>query len=133
MIRKIGIFAAMLTLSACASLPFFSLPFTSGSEPDVRILTNTEVSLSQNNFTVIKANVVGESWGVNLVGLIPITSPKYTEAITGIYEQLEPMEGQPRTLVNIVHHTSSNFYLLFSIPRISVRADIVEFKAEEVE
>ena len=120
-------------LSGCSVLPFLSMPFGLGGKEDAKILTNTSVSLSKSNYTIVKANAVGESWGVSLLGLIPVTSPYYTEAITQIYEQAGEMEGKPRALTNIVHQSTSNFYLLFSVPRITVRADIVEFKAGDGE
>ena len=114
------------TASGCAMPPTMPLPMGSPAS-DMQLLTNTSVSLAKANYKIVKANSIGESWGVNLLGLIPVKSPYYTEALTKIYQQSGITEGKAQALANIVHQKSSTFYLLFSIPRITVRADVVEF------
>lgn len=132
MIRNTALLLTIPILSSCAALPF-TLPFSPISGGNTQILSGTSVSLSKQNFKIVKANAIGKDWGVNLIGIIPVVTPYYTEAITQIYQQVGEMEGKPRALVNIIHQQTSSFYLLFSIPEIIIRADVVEFskKGEE--
>ncbi|MGR9106613.1 MAG: DUF6567 family protein [Gammaproteobacteria bacterium] len=128
---KFAILVTMFIFSGCAALPSIPLPFDSSSGTDGQILTYTSVALSKDNYTLVKTNVVGESSGVSLLGLIPVTSPEYAEAVAQLYAEAGEMEGRSRAFANFVYQKSANFYLLFSIPRIIVRADVVEFKAKE--
>lgn len=124
--NRVSLLLVASMLGGCAALPsLFQLP--GGGGDSTQILMSTSVGLSKDNYKIVKANAIGESWGISLLGLIPVKTPYYTEAITQIYQQGGEMEGKPRALVNIVHQQSSNFYLLFSMPEITVRADVVEF------
>lgn len=126
MIRKTAFLLITILFSGCGALPI-SLPFSPSTVGSNQLLTGTSVSLSKQNYKIVKANAIGKDWGVNLVGIIPVVSPYYSEAITQIYKNVGDMEGRPRALVNIVHQQTSSFYLLFSIPEIIIRADVVEF------
>lgn len=128
MIKKTAFLLIVIFFSGCAPIPL-TLPFSpSMGGSGALILTNTSVSLSKQNFKIVKANAIGRSWGVNLLGIIPVVSPLYSEAITQIYSQGGEMEGRPRALANIINQQTSDFYLLFSIPRIVVIADVIEFE-----
>lgn len=127
---QVTVVLAAWIASGCAMPPALPLSLSPSQGANTQVLTGTSVSLSKDNYTIVKANAVGESWGVNLLGLIPVKTPYYAEAITQIYQQSNIQEGKAQALVNIVHQKSSTFYLLFSIPRITLRADVVEFQAE---
>ncbi len=127
--KKIIILLLTVTsLAGCGGLSLIPIPGgSSGGGGGAQILSRTTVSLSKGNYNIVKTSAAGESWGVNLLGLIPVKTPYLTEAMAQVYEQAGEMEGKPRALANIVYQQSSNFYLLFSIPKITVRADVVEF------
>ena len=113
-ILVIGICGIAL-LSGCASVGTF--PNTSG----------TSVDLTKKNYRVVKANVTGESTGFALLGLIPIVSPTYTDAMSNLSANGGIQEGKAQALVNVTQDRSTIYLILFSIPKLTVRADIVEF------
>jgi hypothetical protein len=113
--------------SGCA-LPFASLlsPSTSGAQiPGIQ--ATTSATLSSDNYRILKTNVVGTDWGITLLGIFPIISPDYTTAIEKLYIAGEVSEGKPQAVVNILQQNTAPFFILFSIPRITFTADVVEF------
>jgi hypothetical protein len=117
---------AGIALSGCAALlPLASHPVS--GQPPQQILTATEVQLSSGNFRIIKTNAVGSSWGVNFLGIFPLLSPDIVKALSNLYENGCVGEGRPVAIVNVVQQNTAPYFILFSIPRITVRADVVEF------
>lgn len=117
---------ALLTGCAAAS----SLPALSGLIPaqtGPQILTTTDVNLSEQNYKIVKADATGSSTGFSFLGLITLRSPRYQEAVTRLYWSANVAEGKAQALVNVMHEHTSNYYLLFALPRITVRADVIEF------
>jgi len=108
-----------LFLAGCAS---------TGDFPHV---TGTSVDLSRKNYRVIKSNAVGESTGFSLLGFIPLASPRYTEAMTKLYAEAGLKEGEAQALANVSQEKSSTYLILFSIPKLTVRADVIEFQDEK--
>jgi hypothetical protein len=92
------------------------------------VTSTTQVRLSKGNFRLIRANAIGESTGFNLLGLISFKDPEYAEAITRMYRQAGISGGRAETFVNVVYDRTSTVYLLFSLPKITVRGDLVEFR-----
>lgn len=91
------------------------------------IQTTTTIRLSTDNYRILKTNVVGTDWGIDILGLIPIVSPDYTKAIAKLYKAGEVAEGKPQAIVNVLQQHTAPYFILFSIPRITFRADVVEF------
>jgi hypothetical protein len=90
--------------------------------------TGTSVGLTQNNYRVIKAGAMGESGGFKLLGIIPITSPNYAVAKQRLYDSVgEPLTGRAIALANQTEDRSSLYLILFSIPQVTITADVVEF------
>jgi hypothetical protein len=110
--------------TGCAALPFLA---SSGGAQQGLMQTATSVQLSSQNYRIVKTNVVGSDWGINLLGIIPIVSPEYAKATGQICKLGELSEGKPRAIVNVFQQLSSSYFILFSITRISIRADVVEF------
>ena len=44
-----------------------------------------------------------------------------------LYTQAEMQLGRSQTLVNLIMEKNSTYFILFSLPRISIRADVIEF------
>jgi hypothetical protein len=94
--------------------------------------TNTAVSLSRSNYKVVKASAKGCSRGFYLLGFIPIVSPAYGDAKADLYEGTnEKLEGRAIALANQTTDRSTLYLILFSIPKLTITADIVEFKDSE--
>lgn len=91
--------------------------------------TGTTTDLTRANFRIVKANVRGEDSGFWLLGFIPITSPSIINAMDQLQHQAGS-EGRAVTLVNVTQEERNAYFILFSIPRVVIRADAVEFLPE---
>ena len=90
--------------------------------------TDTSVSLAGKNYKLIKAGVMGHSSGFWLLGFIPIVSPNYANAKASLYKSVrEPLTGRAVALANQTEDRSSLYLILFSIPRVTITADMIEF------
>ena len=99
-----------------------------GQNPAPAPAAGTQVDLNRGNYRVIQSNITGESWGVSLLGFIPIVSPSSTAAMSALYARVGGLEhGKPQALVNVVQETSQIYLVVISLPKLSVRADIIEF------
>ena len=126
--RVILILFVALLGGGCASvatLPISSLLPAASSSVDIR--SQTSVKLDKVNFIVIKTNVVGECKGFALLGFIGISPARFTLAMNQLYAKAEMQTGKPQSLAHVVVERSSTYLFLFSIPKVSVRADVVEF------
>jgi hypothetical protein len=118
-----------MTASLCAGcalpLPGISPSGAGGQQQEIKSIT--AVNLSRDNFKIVKTNIHGTDWGINFLGILPIVSPDYTKAISELYRAGAVTEGKPQAIVNILQQHTAPFFILFSIPRITFRADVVEF------
>ena len=90
--------------------------------------TDTQVSLAGKNYKLIKAGVMGHSSGFRLLGIVPITSPNYANAKASLYKSVsEPLTGRAVALANQTEDKSTLYLILFSIPRVTITADVIEF------
>jgi hypothetical protein len=94
--------------------------------------TQTQVNLNQANYKVIKAGASGSSYGFRfLLGIIPITSPSTAAARADLYQNIgQSVNGKSVALVNTMQDHSTTWLILFSIPKIVVTGDVVEFITE---
>lgn len=93
--------------------------------------TATQVQLKGNNYKVIKAGAMGQSSGFSLLGIIPFASPNYAEAKASLYANVgEPLTGKSIALANQTEDKSTLYLILFSIPKVTITADVVEFTGE---
>lgn len=131
---KTSIFAALALLglaltggcAAVATLPIASV-IGSPNASALEIHNGTEVRLQDANFIVTRTNVVGQSKGFSLLGVLTIVPAKFTTAANRLYLQAEMQPGRPQTLANLVMEKDSMYFILFSIPRTALRADVIEF------
>lgn len=126
------ILAILCLLNGCAAalpaLPALSGLLSSGGGP--QILTSTKVNLSRQNYKIVKANAIGRSTGFSFLGLFSFKSPLYVEAITNLYQSAAISEGKALAIVNVVNEHSSDNFILFSLPKITIRADVIEFTGD---
>ena len=118
LLMVVGLAGAAVLFAGCASNT------TEVSSPS----TQTAVNLSQNNFRVIKAGVVGTSHGFRLLGIIPFAGANETDARADLYRHLgQSLEGKSATLANTTYSKSTVYLILFSVPKVTVEADVVEY------
>jgi len=132
--RVILILIVALLGGGCASvatLPISSLLPAASSSVDIR--SQTSVKLDEANFIVIKTNVVGQCKGFALLGFIGISPAQFTTAMDQLYAKAEMQTGKPQSLANVIVERSSKYLILFSIPKVSVRADVVEFVTKQTD
>ena len=84
------------------------------------------VSLNRANYRVVKANARGSDVGFRLLGLIPIVSPSVADAMDDLMSTVDS-EGRAIALVNVAEERGTIYLILFSLPRIEVRAEVIEF------
>jgi hypothetical protein len=112
--------------AAVSSVPVASmLGLPNGSALEIR--SGTEVRLQAANFIVTKTNVIGQSRGFSLLGILTIVPARFTTAASRLYAQAEMQQGRPQTLANMVMEKNNTYLILFSIPRTAIRADVIEF------
>jgi len=133
--RLFGLSVVLTTLAGCASTGRFSS-------------TNvTNVELSESNFRVIATNVYGEASAEYLLGLsfaqggemqtialIPLGGDRllYKVALENLWLNFEQthgnVEGRSLALVNVRFDSEAlNVLIFYTRPKISVRADVIEF------
>lgn len=124
---------ALLLLEGCPIPPvatgLVSMPPLGGGG-GAQITTSTQVRLSRPNFRLVKAGATGSSTGFSLLGLIPFKSPEYAEALAQLYQKAGVSEGKAQALVNLVYDQTQPYFILFSLPKITIRGDLVEFQKE---
>jgi hypothetical protein len=97
----------------------------------VSVRSQTEVKLQDGNFIVLRTNVVGVSKGFRLLGFITLCPATVNEAMNHLYAAAEAQEGRPETLAHLMVEHSGVYVILFSIPEVTVRADLIEFLPAE--
>lgn len=114
--------AALLIASGCASSR------VENTTPS----TQTQVSLNHANYKIIKAGAEGRSYGFRfLLGIIPIAAPSTAAARADLYNNVgQPLTGRSVALVNVMEDRSTTWLLLFSVPKVVVTGDVVEFAQE---
>jgi hypothetical protein len=112
--------------AAASALPVASM-IGSPNAAALEIHNNTDVRLQEKNFIILKNNVVGQSSGFSLLGILTIVPASFTTAMSRLCVQAELESGRPQTMVNLILEKDSLNYILFAIPRTSIRADVIEF------
>lgn len=100
-------------------------------------LRNESVSLSElhkRSYQVLKSNVQGESYGFYFL-VFPIIEPQLATAKQEMYQQVEKagikLEGHAYFLANTTEEYGGFNLLIFSIPRLTITADFMEFVGDE--
>ena len=131
MARIILCLAGASLLSGCAAItPFSSLVIAPTGPPPLQVHEETSVKLARDNFLLIKTNVLGRSRGFSLLGILTIYPATLTKAMSRLYAGAQMHPGQPQTVAHLVIEQTGSYWILFGIPEVDVRADIVEFKPE---
>ena len=83
--------------------------------------------MTGRNHRIIKANAIGSSNGFKLLGIIPFANPSYAEAMSRLYATVGPTEGKSLAVTNVGQERTALYFILFSLPKLTVRADVIEF------
>jgi hypothetical protein len=91
--------------------------------------TQTEVALTHGNYKMIKPGAMGRSYGFRFfLGIIPITAPSTAAARSDLYQSVgESLTGKPVALINVTEDRSTTWLILFSVPKIVITGDVVQF------
>jgi len=127
MLKWICMAVVALLLGGCAALAPLAAPLLPTGSASGEFHTLTTVKLDQANFSTVKTNVMGQCKGFSLFGIITLAPARFSTAMDRLYVRAEMRQGRAQTLANVVVERSSTFLILYSIPRVSIRADIVEF------
>ena len=126
LLALLGLAALASGCAAVSALPVASM-VSSPNASALEIHNSTDVRLQAANFIVTKPNVVGQSKGFSLLGVLTIVPADFTKAMDRLYTQAEIQPGRSQTLANLNMERNSTYLILFSIPRISICADVIEF------
>jgi hypothetical protein len=117
--RPVFLLLATLLVSGCVS---------AGGAGRMMQSTEAGVVLKESNYKILKTGAKGSSYGFKLLGFIPITSPSYADAKKELYESVnEPLEGRAVALANQTEDHKTIYLILFSLPKIVLSADVIEF------
>ena len=130
MLRGFILLAVSLLVGGCAALapiaPAAGSLLTGPPAPEIH--GQTGVTLSQDNFLVVRTNVYGQSKGFSLLGFITIVPATLTKSIDRMYASAQMRLDHPQAVANLIVERSSSYWILFGIPKVEVHADIVEFR-----
>lgn len=89
--------------------------------------SEAKIDLSKGNYSYVVADATGSSMGVKLLGIIPIIQPSYINAMSNLYKKAGIQKGKAYGVLNIYQEESSIYLIIISLPKVRVRADIIEF------
>jgi hypothetical protein len=111
----------------CPPLALGLVLAVAGCAPRGKVTTATPGQpLSRANFRVLEKNVRGRDTGFALLGLIPFSSPSYADAMSDVRAK-SGMANRAAALTNVTEDRSTIYVVLFSLPRITITADVIEF------
>jgi hypothetical protein len=133
LVALLALLALVALANGCAAGSALSVASSVIGSPNASALeihNTTELRLQEKNFIVIKTNVMGQSKGFSLLGILTIFPAKFTKAMGRLYDQAQMQPGRPQTFANLIMEKDSLYLILFSIPRTAIRADVIEFIPE---
>ena len=87
--------------------------------------------MSKNNYRIVKSNLRGDSYGFNLLMILPIFHPSMADAKQQMYDTLEKegikLEGRAIALANTTEDRGGYYFLIGAVTRITLTADVIEF------
>lgn len=132
-VRVLVVAALAFVVQGCAALAPLAPSLTGGAAPSasLQIRSDTSIKLETGNYVTVRTNVVGRSKGFKLLGFITIVPATMDKAMNRLYAAAEVQQGRPQTLAHLMVEHSGVYVILFSIPKVTVRADLIEFLPQE--
>lgn len=129
---RLALLVLAMLLGGCAAAPLLPTATSLLNGPaNSDFHSGTSIRLERANFVTVKTNAVGQARGWSLFGVLTMAPARLGTAMDRLYISAEMQAGRPQTLANVMAERSSSFYILFSVPRVTVRADVVEFVPKE--
>lgn len=127
-LRFIALVPLCALLGGCAAVAPLASGLT-GTAPsaDVEVHSQTVLRLDQGNFVTLRTNAVGRSKGFKLLGFITLYPATLDKAMDRLYADAQAEPGRAQTLAHLIVERSGIYVILFSIPKVTARADLVEF------
>jgi len=129
MVRNLILLTGCLLVGGCAAVaPAGAVlsPLLSPAPP-AQITEQTEIKLDRNNFVLVKPDVQGRSRGFSLLGFVTIVPATVTKAMTRMYVAAQMPPGEAQTVAHLAVEHSSSYWILFGIPKVEVRGDVIQF------
>jgi Family of unknown function (DUF6567) len=120
----------MVATGCAAVAPLAPLLSGLGPAAGLEIHSQTSVRLEEGNFVTVRTNVTGASKGFKLLGFITFRPATFDEAMNRLYANAEAQQGRPQTLAHLTVEHSGIYVILFSLPKVTARADLIEFLPE---
>ena len=119
--------ATTLSLSNCTWISQIANP----APPKGYIAATDPLRVDTTDCKVVCARATGESTGLKILGLIPVKDPSESKAVELMYQNVQDrgakIEGETRFFANTAIERSSKYYVLFSIPKVTVSGDLVQY------
>ncbi len=106
-------------------------------------LAQPEIKLSEGNYQVVATQISGSSTGLHLASFVPtsvraalqggplggfpVKAASESAAIDELYQNAGIQRGRATAFVNMRTEVSGLNCILFSLPKITVKADLIEF------
>jgi hypothetical protein len=120
--------ALALLVTGCAAVaPLTSMVTSSGLISSDQVHSETSIRLEQANFVTVRTNVIGTSKGFKLLGFITLRPATLHTAMSRMYASAEAQPGRPQVFANLIVEHSGVYVILFSIPEVTTRADLIEY------
>jgi len=117
-----------LSFPAALSILLVVAAGCASSHVNVGQSTTTAVDLKGKNYQMIQAGATGTSYGFRLLGILPFASPHYAAARQDLYASVKvPLTGKAVALADQMEDRSTLYLILFSIPKVTLTADVIEF------
>jgi hypothetical protein len=127
MFTLIAGFGLVTLLTGCAGVAASTVLSVLPGVSSQDLRNQTDVKLSEGNFVLVKTNVIGQSRGFAVLGFITIVPAEFNTAFSRLYSQAGMESGKAQTLTDIAIERTGSYWILFSLPRCTVRADVVQF------
>ncbi len=133
LVRLLTLAVLSLVVQGCAAVAPILPSLTGGSAPGggLQFHSQTVVNLETGNYVTVRTNVVGRSKGFKLLGFITIVPATLDKAMDRMYAAAEVQSGRPQTFAHLMVEQSGVYVILFSIPKVTARADLIEFLPQE--
>ena len=88
----------------------------------------TAASVAGKTYKLVEGEAVGTSYGFKFLGIIPFANPHYGMARKDMLSSVQKaVGGRGASLSHETSDTSTIYVILFSIPKVTVTADVIEF------
>ncbi|OGV49508.1 MAG: hypothetical protein A2017_22005 [Lentisphaerae bacterium GWF2_44_16] len=85
-----------------------------------------KIDLSKNNVKLLKTKARGFDRGFKFLGFMDFDPVSYSDALSNLYTQEGAAGNRNISITNVTVEDSAMYFILFSLTRVAITADIVE-------